>query len=241
MAVSLGTMILRNGVAIAAAPIIIPPSIVIANKAKIKDAFNSFLMKKFASDDIKGDNFVDEIIESTNVIDELRKLQLGINFGIPIEYDDIQEKNKTSFNKFKNQFDSFFENKTTKLEKKDPENTEPDNTNLENTEPENSESEKKELMYLYYYRKANISIKDNDEQIKYKLRLLKDTIVKMKEQERDRFKNYLVYIVKKDTNQNNNDNDKELIETFLTSEINNLKDIKNRAELITKFQLYKKE
>jgi hypothetical protein len=96
-------------------------------------------------------------------------------------------------------------------------------------------------MYLYYYRKANISIKDNDEQIKYKLRLLKDTIVKMKEQERDRFKNYLVYIVKKDTNQNNNDNDKELIETFLTSEINNLKDIKNRAELITKFQLYKKE
>jgi hypothetical protein len=136
-----------------------------------------------------------------------------------------------SFNKFKNQFDSFFENKTTKLEKKDPENTESENTELE----------KKELMYLYYYRKANISINDKDEQMEDKLNLLKYTIVKMKEQERDRFKNYLVYIVKKDTNQNNNDNDKELIETFLTSEINNLKDIKNRAELITKFQLYKKE
>ena len=38
-------------------------------------------MKKFASDDIKGDNFVDEIIESTNVIDKLRELQLGIKMN----------------------------------------------------------------------------------------------------------------------------------------------------------------
>ena len=212
MAVSLGTMILRNGVAIAAAPIIIPPSIVIANKAKIKDAFNSFLMKKFASDDIKGDNFVDKIIESTNVIDELRKLQLGIKLNdYNYDYSEIIQRNDETLAKFKFQFDSFFENKTTKLEKKDPEKTESEKTESEKTESEKTESEKtesektesektesekKELMYLYYYRKANISISDDSNKMNNKLSSLKDTIVKMKEQERDRFKQYIINIIK---------------------------------------------